>query len=373
MNRDKLLQKIWTLAEKVLPFTFYRYLIFLRNKREWKGGERSYREEYFYKFCPFSKEKYYIIRLEYPVYAHFAAAQNYIFVAEYARHKGIQPIIALQIKKELKEKNLSGENEWEIVFSQPKIKDILQRNATILVSEVDPCWRLYLSETCLDVNKKPDDRRVHAKENDWKNYYGNVHRYVKKYWKFNKDIMNETKKKYAELFQHGNCVLGVALREAFSEEFNMQIKNSEAVKVYRRHPLGPNVDEILDIVDEYLEKWSCDKIFIASEFSDSIKKFEARFLNKIIYCERVRGTMSEVIAGVNSRKKFINNSWGNDQEYKDNMRCTAKEYTQETVLLSKCAYLIGAKSGQTIAALAMNGGRYKDIKVLEDKNHIERY
>lgn len=373
MNLDKLEQKARVVAERVLPFTFYRYLIFLRNKKEWKGREWSYREEFFYKYRPFSKEKYYIIRLEYHVYGHFAAAQNYIYIAEYAKNKGMKPIMALQMRRELREKNLSGENEWEVVFSQPKIKDVLKRNATILVSKIDPSGTSYLTETCLDINKRSDDRRVHANENDWRRYYGNLHRYVKEYWRFNKDIKNETKRKYAELFQHGDCILGVALREEFSEEYNAQIKNAEALKVYRRHPLGPNVDEILNIVEEYLEKWNCDKIFVASLLSDSIKKFEDRFPDKVIYCERDRRTMFESIAEVNSRKKFIDNSLENNQEFKNRTRRVATEYVQETVLLSTCTYLIGVKSGQTIAALAMNGGRYKDIKVLEDKHHIERY
>lgn len=373
MRIDKLRKRIWALAEKILPFTFYRYLIFIQNKRKWKGKEWPYREEFFYKFCPFSKEKYYIIRLEYSVYAHFAAAQNYIFIAEYAKCHGMRPIMALQMWKDLKEKNLSGENKWEIVFDQPQIKDILQKNATILVSKVDPCSMAYLSETCMDINKSPDDRRMHAREEDWKNYYRNIHRYVKKYWKFNSNIMNETKRAFNKLFQQGKCILGIALREEFSEEFNAQIENVEAKKVYSRHPLGPNVDEIMDIVDECLKKWNCDKLFVASIYIDSIRKFKDRFSDKIIFCERNRMTMAEAIANINSRKIFIDKSWGKNQKLRDSQRDIAKEYVQETILLSKCSYLIGGKSGQTIAALAMNGGRYKDIKILEDKNHIERY
>ena len=48
-------------------------------------------------------------------------------------------------------------------------------------------------------------------------------------------------------------------------------------------------------------------------------------------------------------------------------------YTEEIIGLSKCDYLIAAKSSGSIAALAMNGGKYKDIYILPDKNNIERY
>lgn len=373
MSINELSKKLWTLAENILPFTFYRYLIFLRNKMKWGEKEWPYREEYFLKYRPFSKKKYYIARFEYPAYAYFAAAQHYVFVAEYARYNGMRPLMLLQVREDLRDRNLFGDNEWEVVFSQKKVSTILQQNATIMVSGADPYRLACLSKTCLDINKNPVDLSLHAKEDDWRSYYKNIHRYVKKYWKFNQYVMNETREEYDELFQHGNRILGVALRENFSEEFHMQIKNIDAKKTYQRHPLGPNVDEILDIVEDCLKKWNCDKIFVASVYNDSIKKFKVRFPGKVICCDRVRMTMSEAITEVNSRKRFIDSSLKSNHELRARNRSVGREYAIETLLLSKCSYFIGAKSGQTITALSLNGGRYKDIKILEDKNHIERY
>lgn len=104
------------------------------------------------KWRPFSKEKYCIIRLEYPLYAHFAA--------EYAKQRQMYPLMILQYQSELKNRNLCGENIWEIVFRQKKIQDIKNRNATILVSKVEPFGEMYLSRTCIDINNNFTDKNT---------------------------------------------------------------------------------------------------------------------------------------------------------------------------------------------------------------------
>ncbi|HBI63205.1 MAG TPA: hypothetical protein DDY31_18695 [Lachnospiraceae bacterium] len=50
-----------------------------------------------------------------------------------------------------------------------------------------------------------------------------------------------------------------------------------------------------------------------------------------------------------------------------------RKYVEEVFCLSECDYFIGAKSSGTIAALSLNGGKYKDIYILPDKNKIARY
>ena len=374
-NINQLKQEILTLPEKILPFTWYRYIVFLCRKIKFIGKEWPYAEEYFLKWRPFSRKKYYIVRWEYQLSSHFSAARNFIAIAENAKYKGMQPLLVLQWSSDTKKRDLCLENEWETIFRQQRMQDVLNERATILVSRLyataDTIMRT--SKVGSDINGDPADYAIHATEINWKNYYKNVHKYVKRYWKFNHNILAEAHKTYTKLFQSEGNVLGVALRENFSEEYNALIKNRELKKVYKKHPLGPNVNEILSIVEECLEKWDCNKIFVASRFSDSIEKFEERYPGKVICCERERKRMQEAIEGVNSRQKFIEDSMGEDIEYKNYAHRIAKEYAQETILLSKCSYLIGAKSGQTIAALSLNGGRYKDIKILEDKRHIKRY
>lgn len=111
----------------------------------------------------------------------------------------------------------------------------------------------------------------------------------------------------------------------------------------------------------YLERWNCDKIFAASVCGDSIKKYGERLLGKVVYLQRERKTIAESIEEIDSRNKFIDKSFvRDDREYRDKVRKVTKEYPQEMILF-KCTYLIGAKSGQTIATFSLNSDRYKDI------------
>ena len=369
----ELKKKINVLLEKTLPYIFYRYIMILYRRMNSKDKVWSYEEECFLKWRPFSKKKYCIIRMEFPVYSIFSAAKRYLFAAEYVRSNGMYPIMDLEWRSDFKKGILKGENIWENVFCQKKSRDVLREDATIYVSGINESFNWCLPETCADINHDATNYDIHATEEKWRGYYRNIYKYVKKYWKFNQYIIRETNRKSTEIFKHKEKILGVALRENFSGEFYALIKNLGQRKVYRNHPLGADVNEILDIVENCVKKWKCEKIFVASVYSDSIKKFEERFPGKIVYFERERMTMAESIARINSRNKFLEDSMGEDQEHRDRSRRMVIEYTQETILLSKCAYLIGAKSGQTIAALSLNGGRYKDIKVLDDKRHIERY
>ena len=366
-------KKIVALPEKILPYIFYRYIMILYRRMKYKDKKWSYEQEYFLKWHPFTKKKYCIIRVECPGHSIFTAAKRYIFAAEYARNKGMYPIMDLEWHTDFKTGILNGENLWESVFYQKKSRDVLKENATILVCGINEGASWYLPETCVDINNDPADCNIHVTEENWRDYYSNIHKYVKKYWKINKYIMHETNKKSMEIFKHKEKILGVSLRENFSGEFYALIKNLDQRKVYRNHPQVPDINEILDIVMNCLKRWNCDKIFVASIYSDSIKKFEERFPGKITYCERERMTVAESIAQINSRNKFVNNSMGEEQEFRSRTRRMGVEYAQETILLSRCDYFIGVKSGQTLSALSLNGGHYKDIKVLEDKRHIERY
>lgn len=90
---NELQRKLLTLSERVLPYIFYRYIIYVCKRIKLFGKELPYQDEYFLKWRPFSKEKYCIIRLEYPLYAHFAA--------EYAKQRSSYDIaISKRIKKQ---------------------------------------------------------------------------------------------------------------------------------------------------------------------------------------------------------------------------------------------------------------------------------
>lgn len=363
----KLKNSLFSFLEKVLPYTFYQYIRVQYARITTKDKSKLYQSAYFYKFRPFSKKKYCIIRYPIPNYGFFGAARQSIFAVEYAQSKGMQPLIDIEWIDDFTKGILGKENRWEFTFTQEKIQDILIENATILVSELC-ALDMFLEDTCLDINNNPTDTYIHVTDNNWRDYYRNVYKYAGKYWIFDNDFLFSMNEKITELFGGKQNVLGVSLRELFSEEYNSQIEEKGIKKVLEQHPLGPNVSEILDIVAQHMLKWNCEKIFVATMYEDSIRMFEDRFPGRVIYMDRIRVTCEEDMVRINSTKSGEERSGGVGLMYE-----VEKGYIQEIFLLSKCTYLIGARSGGTIAALVLNNGQYKDIKILEDKRNTNKY
>lgn len=364
----KIKKKIFGLLERVLPYTLYMSIQILDYRITTKDKTKMYAGPYFYKWRPLAKKKYCIIRFQLPDHALFAAGRQYIYAAEYAKSKGMHPLLDIEWGIDFEKGILGKENAWESIFTQRKIQDVLKENATILVSAYagrDMC----LPETCFDINEVQTDDFIHATEEKWREYYMNLYKYVDKYWKFNENFLHKIDRKISEVLENGEKVLGVSLREEFSSEYYSLIEKEDVRTIFKRHPLGPDVSEVIEIVEGYLDKWNCEKIFLTTRYDSSIKMFESRFPGRIIYMKRKRYTniAEEATLVVNSKKSWEEPHCG------INFSEESKDYAQEMLLLSKCTYLIGAKSGGTIAALMLNGGQYKDIKLLEDKRQIDRY
>lgn len=369
LKMDQVKERLFKILEMLLPYTLYMYIRALYCRITTKDKTKLYCNAYFYKYRPFSRKKYYIIRFPQPAYALFAAGRGYIFAAEYAKSKGMIPLIDMEYEDVFERELLGEKNLWDNFFRQKSIKDILKEEATILVSAFDR-KNIFLEETCIDINNCSTDYNVHAVEKDWKGYYKKVNKYIQKYWKFREEFIDDSEQKWKRICGYEENVIGVSLREDFTSEF-YSLLSDEAKEVYKRHPQGPDMNEIIELVVEYLEKWTCRKIFLATVFKESVDIFEKRFPGQVVYLERIRDTIEEKVAKVN--KTWKEKASGKINKTYDQIDKINYQYTQETVLLSKCTYLIGAKSGATIAALAMNGGRYKDIKILEDKRNITRY
>lgn len=358
-------EHIFKLLEEILPYIIFKYIRTLYWRITTRGKTNKWQTGYVYKWNLFAKKKYFIVRFPRGYYDLFAAARAYIFIAEYAESKGMYPLIDIEDKADFEKGILGQDNMWELVFEQENIQEILKENVTILVSGIDE-MEMYLPETCSDINHDPSDWHIHAKGSNWREYYRNIHKYVEKYWIINAITREENNE--LEMFFKEEKILGVSLREDFSEEYFVLLKSDELKEVFRHHPLGPNVNEIMEIVKEYLEQWHCTKIFLATLYKDSISRFEEQFPGQIIYIKRERFIMAEAV-------KLAEKIWIGDiddtQRKRDNVR--KKEYAKETILLSRCSHFIGAKSGGTIAALMLNGGEYEDIRILEDKRHVESY
>lgn len=357
-----------------LPYeTYVSFLQYYRKVTKFLKINKleEYRGAYFYKKDKNSKEKYCIFRMAAP-FGIFAVARRYVFSYEFAISKGFIPLMDFSYEYNFQQYNLGDENLWEYIFEQPiTVKEALKKNHVIVGDLGANEWS---DEMCLDINGAKDDCFIHAKQKDWRNYYAKVHPYVKKCWLLKQNILDDYIEKCGYKIRIADKILGVALREEFASDTN---HSEEHLKMYNIHPSVPGVEETMGIVKEYMKKWNCNKIFLSAQCKESLDLFLDEFgEDRVIFLVRERMSVQEF-------SKMPRKLWEmNEKEFyeyshrisvEEAIKNTTIPYVEEVLGLSECDYFIGAKSSGTIAALSLNGGKYKDIYILPDKNKIARY
>ena len=178
--------------------------------------------------------KYCVFRLEFPGRSLFSTALSYIFMYEWAVHKGYTPIMDLEYAYVFQQKELGEDNKWEYCFEQPiSIKEIRQQKY-VLIRHTGTV-NSWMEKTCLDINGKKDDISIHVTERNWRNYYANINKYVKKCWTFREELLEEFENKYGNKLKNVNGIIGVFLRENFSKDFYESLSDKEK-KIWDRHP-----------------------------------------------------------------------------------------------------------------------------------------
>ena len=318
-----------------------------------------------------AEKKYCVFRLVFPSFALFAAANAYIFMYEWALSKGFIPIMDMEYMYSFRQGRIGEDNKWEYCFQQPINAKEVDKQNYVIVRRVGLRKNSLLKRTCMDINGKEDDMYIHVTENDWRKYYANINKYVKKCWVFKQEILDDFEKEYGTQMRKAQNILGVFLRENFSEDYYKYLSDTEK-KIYDNHPRVPDINTTIGIIKEYMQKWKCDYIFLSTVFQDSVERAREEFGDKIITIDRLR--YKNILDPVTSRPHFDATE---EEIYQNEIQHDYKEmlvsYTKEIIGLSRCNYLIAAKGNGASAALSINGGKYKDIHILEDENESAMY
>ncbi len=316
------------------------------------------------------KERYCILRFRVPTYMIFAAAIQYVFAYEYIESKGYIPVIDMEWEYLFRQFQLGKDNLWEYCFNQRvTVEEALKKD--YVLAETFGMPGTWLNQMCVELNGKKDDHYIHAVQDNWREYYTKVNKYIKKSWLIKPELVKEYQQKYGCKIKEEDLVLGVALRESFSADAYNKM-HEESQKVYDNHPMCPGIIETLEIVKKYIKQWGCNKIFLSTIFQESLELFLQEFGDSVIYVDRDRNSLNDYKKNPDGWAMNNKEIYEYHQRNSD-IRNMTVTYMEEIIGLSKCDYLIAAKSSGSIAALAMNGGKYKDIYILPDKNNIERY
>ena len=367
----KLKGKINKLISKCMPYEIYGAMINQYAYIRTNDKKKKYAYGYLHAWKPRAKKKYYIFRYGIPSYGLFAAGLQYVFAYEWAISNGFIPVLDIESEYDFEHNRLGVSNLWDCCFEQEiSVKEALGKDCVLVEAIGGTPWIGYSN---FGINDDKADHYIHiTKEGAWRDYYARINKICKKSWVFKAEIMNIYKECYGSKINCGATVIGVALRENFSMDIAPKLEG-EAAKVAVNHPLTIGVAETIELVREYMQKWQADKIFLSTLIQESVNQFVEAFGEKVICVDRQRMTVNEQIEANKAWDMNCKERYEHTKSIGDFVNNKTICYVYEVMGLAECDYLIASKSSGSAAALALNGGKYKDIYILPDAHNIKRY
>lgn len=248
---------------------------------------------------------------------------------KYAVENGYIPVVDMQNNANtyLEECEIGRKNAWEFYFKQPcgyTLSDISHSKNVILGNGI--------IDGSISFPRSPiayDDKALGS----WKQIADN-------YLSVADEIEKDTEAERKRLFGNDR-VLGVLAR-------GTDYVHSRPYK----HPVQPEVQEIIVKCKEVMEQYQCKKIYLVTEDKDVFNEFTKAFGKKIVSLDVERYS---AVQGEN-----INDVMRRNEEKSAYQR--GREYLQSVLLLSKCNCLVAGNAGGSQAALLFSEGyEYKYV------------
>lgn len=368
--------KIYKAVRRIMPYRIYHRLyvnffplIFDADKRN-----SSHDYPYFIAKKKGVKERYCIFRYSIPTYGILAAGVQYLFASSWAEKKGMIPLLDFELGYDFEVYQLGVNNLWDAFFKQPVTVKEVQEKDWVLVHSIHSRG-LHFHPFDLKINHKWDDYTLHMEVRNWREYYKKVQPFVNRVWCFRDHILQNFNEACKASIDDGKNVLGVLLREELSVEADQYMTSKKAQKVYEKHPKTIGILQTIEIIRKYMEEWKCDKLFVATQFQDSLDILQSVFGEKVIFIERNRRYLKQLShensVWDQSNKEFW--EYYSKEEVRKREYEKAETYLCEIYILSKCQCFLASKCSGSTVALAMNGGDYQNFECLPDTNHNKRY
>lgn len=307
----------------------------------------------------------------------FAIANKMIFYYEWAVANNFIPLVDSEYDEDFLEGKFGENNFWEYCFQQPESLGAAFEKGNVLVSGIN--GGNILKSTCKKINSNSNDSCIHATSQGYREYYARLHEISQKAWKFRPEVEQKIERTVNELLKPDMRVIGVVLREEFG--MNDAEMTEEQRLVYKSHPKALSLEETYELIVKYMEKWNCTHVLITTMFQESLEYFKNKLGSKVIFTQRKRKSFNE-FKKINAKscEDIIHNKGDNLKELHRNSGSDIAErkermvnYVVEMGTIAKCNYCMGVKCSGLIGACILNGGRYEDIYVFEDRNEAQRY
>lgn len=282
------------------------------------------------------KEKYYVIRCNQPNCGLFAIFMYVLDHIAYARDKGYIPVLCMQRYDCLyKEKyKINGTyNPWEYYFkpiTEVTLKNLFKAG-TVTWGKVEFLhYKGIYYYAQKNKNILPEKQRITE-----------LHEIVEQYIQFQPALQQELKEHYYKMKSKYQKVMGIHVRGT-----DMYVAGKQHNK-----PSSKFMDfqELQNIVN----KNNIDGIFLCTDDSEVVKKFQKFFGDKIYVTDSVRQ--------VNGRLEGIHFDKALGKGRKEHKYLLGKEVITDMYLLSKCNVLVCGPSNVAFAAMIFNNNSYEDI------------
>lgn len=243
---------------------------------------------------------------------------------EYAlRHQMIPVIDMKNYANTFHRENEVGKiNTWELFFEQPckvSLEEALSSGKARYVWNDIPSYH-------------PNDSLDFLYNDEIVSYYHSV---AEKYIQFQPTVMKVLKDKEKEIFG--------------KEEFN---KRERILGVLARgtdytglrpyfNPIQPDLEQIIRKIDEYCRRFSCEKIYVATEDADILARLIEIYGDRLLYTDQKR--IGKIATYLYENQEFIDRD-----PYERGI-----EYLTSIYLLSRCNGLIAGRTTGTVGVCVM--------------------
>ena len=286
-------------------------------------SEKLYRFERHYQKENLGKSKYLMIKRDcgsspLGLFAYFITNVAWI---EYALRKNYIPVIDMQNFQNVyhKEGEVGKVNTYDYFFKQP---------AGIGVEEALASGKArYVWKDIPDFH--PNESLDFFLTQEIVDYYREI---VKKYVVFQDDVKERLEKVRKEILgeEGEKRILGVLARGT----------DYTSLKPYF-HPVQPALEELIDKIDSYKEKYHCQKVYVATEDENILQQLSRKYGEDLLYYNQKRVQATDTF--LNYNKEFVG------VEPKKN----GLDYLTSIYLLSKCNGLIAGRTSGTVGTMLL--------------------
>ncbi len=291
-----------------------------------------------------SDRQFYVIRRHSEAAGLMSFAMTNLGDIAWAIDNGYTPVVdMMNYKNSLMPNTYVGKhNSWEDYFEQPcgfSMKDIKDAKSIHLGT--------------IDIKSDYPDYPMISNEHEIIKWRKLTHDYLKPHEKF----IIEAEKYYKEKF-YGKRVLGVLARG--TDYLNKKPKG---------HPVQPDMDQIICKCKEFLDKYKCDCIYIATEDSGIYSCMEKEFPDKLFSYQNKRyhlegdAYLSDSLNRIADVDKNMSES--GDNKLFDTIYDRNSQYLVSLLILSKADYLIAGATSGTYGTLLFTEG-FKDIFIFDE-------